>query len=191
MAAIEVAAGIAWPVVQQYALIENALGAAEGRSPATHRARDRRAVGALQRGGTHQPGRRLSGPAQRGRDRPAGTGQPAPGLPLQPLALEPMDGGPGVRAARLLGRTGRRGGRPARPLALPPRRAALLERGHPDGAASSPRLARHGRPRARRRGAPGPAPARDRAGRALLLLPGGRARPAARARPRSGRRRPR
>ena len=33
VADIEVAAGIAWPVVQQYALIENALGAAEGRSP--------------------------------------------------------------------------------------------------------------------------------------------------------------
>ena len=32
VAAIEIAAGMAWPVVQQYALIENALGAAEGLS---------------------------------------------------------------------------------------------------------------------------------------------------------------
>ena len=40
VAAVEVAAGIAWPVVQQYALIENALGAAEGCSPAERAARE-------------------------------------------------------------------------------------------------------------------------------------------------------
>ena len=37
VAPIEGAAGIVWPVVQQYALIENALGAAEGASQPDHR----------------------------------------------------------------------------------------------------------------------------------------------------------
>jgi acetyl-CoA C-acetyltransferase len=37
VAPVEVAAGIVWPVVQQYALIENALGAADGASQQEHR----------------------------------------------------------------------------------------------------------------------------------------------------------
>ena len=38
VAPIEIAAGIIWPAVVQYALIENALGAAEGQSPEVERA---------------------------------------------------------------------------------------------------------------------------------------------------------
>jgi acetyl-CoA C-acetyltransferase len=37
VAPVEVAAGVVWPPVQQYALIENALGAAEGLTPESHR----------------------------------------------------------------------------------------------------------------------------------------------------------
>ncbi len=36
VAPIEIAAGMVWPVVQQYALIENALAAAEGQGPTAH-----------------------------------------------------------------------------------------------------------------------------------------------------------
>ena len=64
-----------------------------------------------------------------------GAGQPPARLSLQPLARQPVDGRPVLRAGDLLGRAGTGGGRPARALALPPRRAALLGGGDADRAA--------------------------------------------------------
>ena len=80
VAPIERAAGIVLPPVLQYALIENALGAAEHLSADEQRDADRRAVGALQRGGRPQPRSCLSR-APRG---PRRSPRPAPGN--RPLA---------------------------------------------------------------------------------------------------------
>ena len=55
VAPVEIAAGMVWPAAQQYALIENALAAAEHLPSERQRDRDRRTVGPLQRGGGAQP----------------------------------------------------------------------------------------------------------------------------------------
>ena len=96
--------------------IENALAAAQCLPPDRRARRDRRVVGALQRGGGRQPRGGLPAATRRGGHRHAGAAQPPARLPLQPVALQPVDRQPGLRAADLLGRAGAR--RPAsRPTA--------------------------------------------------------------------------
>ena len=137
VAPVESAAGIVLPPVQQYALIENALGAADGLRTRPTRQRDRRAVGPLQRGGPAQPRRRLRRSAhgrRPGAHRPA---EPPARVPLQPLARQPVDGRPGLGPPDLRRRPGRRRRGSAGPLAVPPRCAVLVGRGHLDRAPTS------------------------------------------------------
>ena len=175
-----------WPVVQQYALIENAL-ARRARALPSDRQRDEIAAlwarfnavaGAQPRGG-------VPAATQRSGHRHAGAAQPAARLSLQPVARQPVDRQPGVGAPDLLGRAGARGRRPARALALPPRGAAFVERGHADRPAPTwsawPAMGVLGRAAA---APPRPAAARAPPGRGLLLLPRRRAGAAARARAR-------
>ena len=117
VAPIERAAGIVLPPVQQYALIENALGG-RGRADAGRAARrDRRAVGPLQRGRPRQPrGRVRRSRADAAEIATPGPRQPAAGVPLQQVARQPVDRGPVVGPRDLLGRRG-----PAPPASPPDR----------------------------------------------------------------------
>ncbi len=185
IAPIEIAAGIVLPPVQQYALIENALGAAEGLQSGVARGRDRRPVGPFQRGGTAQSRRRLRPGAHVGRagapraaEPPARASLTTDGTPASGRSTRPRpsssapSAGPAAPASR-------------RTAGFSRCRAALVGRGDPDRRADGSRRGPPwpcwaGRPR------PGSAgPCATSTGRGLLLLPGRRARPAARARARS------
>ena len=76
---VEIAAGLVWPVVQQYAVIGRAGGGRRsvGRHPAR---RNRRPVAALQRGGDARPGRGVRHAAD-GREIAPRAAQPPPRLP--------------------------------------------------------------------------------------------------------------
>ncbi len=106
VAAIERAAGIVLPPVLQYALIENALGAAEHLS--AHEQRDQIAAlwARFNAAAAHNP--EAAFPEPRGATEIAtpGAGQPPTRLSVQPLARQPVDGRPVVRAGDLLGRAG-------------------------------------------------------------------------------------
>ena len=171
-----------WDPVQQYAMIDNALRAAEGRTLAEHRSEIARAVGRLQPGGTRQPRSGLP----RARWTPHWSDTPSPSN--RPLAF-PYNKWHSTQwtvnqaAALLLCSVG--GGRlrrsTRRPLGVPPgwrrvqpRRLAPA----PDGAA---RVAGHGCARARRGRSHRPADRRGRGPGGLQLLSRRRPGPAARA----------
>ena len=185
IAPVEIAAGLVWPVVQEYALIENALAAAEHTSSEAQRDEIAALWARFNDVGTRNPDACFGTPRSADDIATPGPAQPSPRLPLQPAALDPVDGRPGLRAAHLLGGSGGRGRGPARAVAVSPRSAALLGGGDAHGAPLPARLARHGRPRPGGRSPPGCAATRPAARRGLLLFPCRRARAAARARTRS------
>ena len=174
-----------WDPVQQYAMIDNALRAAEGRTTGRAAGRDRRPVGADERRVGRQPGRRLRRDART----PAWLATPSPDN--RPLAF-PYNKWHSTQwtvnqAAALVlcsVEAARRAGVPDRPLGLPPggagvepRRvgavpASASTRGRPWRSSGTTAAARIGRP-----------VGRDRGGRGLQLLSVGRPGPAAGTRP--------
>ena len=109
VAPIEISAGIVWPPVQQYALIENALAHHEqqgesGTPPGRGGARGP----ASTRWPSDNPARRIPASALGHRHRHPRAQEPPAGLSLQQVARQPMDRRPGRRAPVLLGRVGRR-----------------------------------------------------------------------------------
>ena len=110
-------------------------------------------MGALQRGGGRQRRGGVPPTPRRGGHRHAGTAQPPARLPLQQVALQPVDREPGVGPPHLLGRAGAPGRGPGRPLAVPPRGAALIRGGHADRPTPAGAVAGDGRAR---RGPPPP-----------------------------------
>ena len=138
--------------VQQYAIIENALGHHEGLGRRRAPPPGRRAVGPVQRGGPGQPGRRLPRAPHGGRPGPArarATGPwPSPttaGTPAQWTVDQAR------RPADLLGRRGPAPRGAGRPLGLPPGRGRRQPLGVAQPAALAAPLAGHGGARGRRR----------------------------------------
>ena len=96
-------------MVQEYALIENALAAAEGLSGEVLRDEIAALWARFNEVATRNPDAAFGGRG-RVRDRDAWAAQPSARLPVQPAALDAVDGGPVLRAADLLGGAGGRGG---------------------------------------------------------------------------------
>ena len=158
-----------------------------------HRARDRRPVGPLQRRGPVQPPGRLRQPPLGRTTSPPRARQPTAGLPLQQVARQPVDGRPGGGPAAVL-RSRRPAGTGSRPTggssrwsaSTPSHSVSLSRRRHLH---RWPAMAR-ARPGGGRRGSAGRW-ARPRCIELYSLLPVRRTGPAARARPRPRRARPR
>ena len=132
VAPVEIAAGMVWPVAQQYALIENALAAAEHLAPDRQRAEIAALWARYNAVAAHNPEAAFPQPLDASDIADARPAQPAARLSVQPVARQPVDRRSGLGARDLLGRAGACGGRPARPLALPPRRVAFVGGRHPD-----------------------------------------------------------
>ena len=98
VAPIEMAAGIVWPVAQQYALIENALAAAEQLSTAAQRDDIAALWSRFNLVAQGNPLAAFATPRSADRHRHPGTEEPTALLPVQRVARQPMDGGPGRRA---------------------------------------------------------------------------------------------
>ena len=132
-----------WDPVQQYAMIDNALRAADGRTLAEHRAEVADLWARFNRVARTNPDAAFPAPMDARADRYPFAVQPAAGLPLQQVALHPVDGQPGRGPTPLLGRDGRspRGGR--RPVGPSPGRAGVEPRRFP---AASPGRPIPGRP---------------------------------------------
>ena len=81
-----------WDPVQQYAMIENALRAAEGRTLAQHRSEVADLWARFNRVARTNPDAAFPAPYGGRRDRHGVAVQPAPGLPVQQVALDPVDG---------------------------------------------------------------------------------------------------
>ena len=153
-----------WEPVQQYAMIENALRAAEGRTLAQHRSEVATLWARFNRVARTNPEAAFPEPMEAGADRVGVTLQPPAGLPLQQVALHPVDGEPGGGTVVLFGRDRRPprcahrppgrppGGAGVQPCRLPVARDRPPTRGRPwRSSARRPRSGSGGRwPRSRR-----------------------------------------
>ena len=175
VAPIEIAAGIVWPPVQQYALIENALAHHEQQGAVgTPPGRGAHSGPASTRWPRHNPLAAFPDPALGRRHRHPGSQEPPAGVSLQQVARQPVDRRPGGRAPVLLGGAGAGSRRVAGPVDLSPRGPARVRGGHVDGAAGHARLARHGGAGTGRGRPPGPALGRGGDRRGVFMLSGRR-----------------
>jgi hypothetical protein len=133
-----------WDPVQQYAMIENALRAAEGLTLAEHRAEVAELWARFNRVARTNPDAAFPAPMEAERHRHGLGGQPAAGLPLQQVALHPVDGQPGRRPALCSVETARALGVPSRPVGVPPGRPGVQPRRLAAAPLGPPHLAGHG-----------------------------------------------
>ena len=154
LSAREVRAGLAMPVLQ-YAMLENALRAAEGLSLEAHRAEAGGALGRALGAGPGESRRLVAGARQRGGDRRRQPQSDA-GLPVRKAPLLAMERGSGGRAGGVYARDGARARHPARTLDLPARCGRCEPHGSLHRAPRAPplrRLRARCRARVRARGA--------------------------------------
>ena len=173
VAPIELEAGIVLPPVQQYALIENALAAARELGPDAQRDEIAALWARFNAVAAHNPDAAfgaprtaaeiaMPGPRNRPLAYPYNVWHASQWTVDQSSALVICSA---ARAAR--------GRRAPGPMALPARRAPLLEGDHADRPANARRVARDGRAGPCRRAPRRSAPARPQARRGVLVLPGG------------------